>query len=342
MGRYIICIVLFWLVVMPAIGDGEVADYLRAGRPGKGTEATEVDFFVFVLDVDDINGADQNFSVNVFLLLTWKDERLAVTGESIRTLPLGEIWNPGIMIANKQYFVRKTFPDIVRVTSEGVVTYTQRYVGPLSQPLKLSEFPFDEHDFTIQFVAPGYSSEEVRFVAFPSRRDPKIIGGGIADKLSLPDWKVVKHVAQARAYKPLGNLDVPGFVFEFTAKRYVTYYLWNVILPLIFIVMMSWGAFWMDPTNAGAQIGVSTSAILTLIAYRFMLSSLLPKLPYMTRMDYFTLGSTALVFMTLVEVLITAKLAKIQKEKLCWRIDWFCRFAFPAVFILLIHLSLIH
>ncbi len=246
------------------------------------------------------------------------------------------------MLTNKQFFVRKSFPEIVRVTSKGEVAYSQRFVGALSQPLRLSEFPFDEHQFTIQFASPGYSNEDIRFVPSPSRKDPKIVGGGIADKLSLPDWGIVKYVVETRPYKPTEDVEVPGFVFEFTAKRYVTYYLWHVIMPLVFIVIMSWGGFWIDPTNAGAQIGVSTSAILTLIADRFMLSNLLPRLPYMTRMDFFTLGSTAFVFLTLVEVLVTTKLVRIKKEKLGRKIDSWCRFVFPAAFIALIYWSLIH
>ena len=342
MGRYSVGIILIFLLTFAAFGAAGEAEDIRTDRPNKDSGATEVGFFVFVLDVDDIDGAEQNFTVNVFLFITWKDARLAMECDHVRTLPLKEVWNPRIMLINKQFFVRKSFPEIVRVTSEGVVTYSQRFVGALSQPLRLSEFPFDEHQFTIQFASPGYNNEEIRFVPSPSRRNPEIVGGGIADKLSLPDWKIVEHAVQTRPYEPTGDVEVPGFVFEFTAKRYATYYLWHVIMPLVFIVIMSWGGFWIDPTNTGAQIGVSTSAILTLIAYRFMLSNLLPRLPYMTRMDLFTLGSTALVFLTLVEVLITTKLVRIEKEKLGRRIDAWCRFVFPAAFIALIYWSLIH
>ena len=97
---------------------------------------------------------------------------------------------------------------------------------------------------------------------------------------------------------------------------------------------MAWGAFYIDPTNAGAQIGVATSSMLTLIAYRFMLGGLIPRLSYMTRLDYFLLGSTSLVFLTLVEVIITINLALRDKKKFARTIDRWCRFVFPIVFIL--------
>jgi cadmium resistance protein CadD (predicted permease) len=98
---------------------------------------------------------------------------------------------------------------------------------------------------------------------------------------------------------------------------------------------MSWAAFWIDPENAGPQIGVATSSMLTLIAYRFMLGNLLPKVAYMTRLDYFILASTILVFLTLIEVLITTALVKANQAPVARRWDLSCRWLFPMAFLLL-------
>ncbi|MEE8305879.1 MAG: hypothetical protein V3R81_01370 [Gammaproteobacteria bacterium] len=332
MGRYSVGIILVCLVVSAAFGD----------RPGKAEGATEVEFFVYVIDVDDIDGAEQNFAINVFVFLTWNDKRLACEGDMVRRLPLEGVWNPRVLIVNQQGLVRTSLPEIVEVHSDGKVTYRQRYVGRMSQPLKLSEFPFDEHDFTVHFISAGHVPDELRFVPGVPRETMGIVGGSMQEKLSLPDWRILKYQAQSRAYEPVAGAEVSGFVFEFRAKRYAAYYIWQVIAPLIFIVAMSWGGFWIDPTNAGAQIGVATSSILTLIAYRFMLGNLLPRLPYMTRLDYFTLGSTALVFLTLVEVVITTKLALSKMEVVGRRIDRWCRVVFPIAFVVWSVLSLLH
>ena len=309
---------------------------LKAKRPEEGWEPTKVNFFVFVLDIDKIDDAAQKFTVNVFVRLFWKDKRLVHDG-SVKTIPLTEVWNPDVIIANKAGVMQKAMPEVVRVAPDGTVKYMQRYTGPLSQPLKLAHFPFDQHRFTIRFVSPGSTPQEVQFVPAPPMEDigdPQTIGGAIYHELSVPDWKITEYTAKTHPYNPVGNIEVAGFVFEFTAKRYALYYLWQVIIPLVFIVIMSWGAFYIDPTNVGAQIGVATSSMLTLIAYRFMLGNLIPRLPYMTRLDYFTLGSTTLVFLTLMEVIITTSLAIRANEKIARRIDYWCRFAFPAAFIL--------
>ena len=294
-------------------------------------DPTEVSFIIFVIDIDDINGAEQNFMINVSVRLKWKDKRLASDTEKVRMIPLEEAWNPRVILVNKQSFVRTSLPKVLEVEPDGTVNYRQRYVGPLSQRLKLSDFPFDRHSFRIQFAAVSFASGDLRVIPGESEYH-ELVGGAIADVLSLPDWSIEKFSANARPYEPIPGLKVAGFDFEFTAKRYSLYYVWQVIMPLIFIVMMSWGSFWIDPEHAGAQIGVATSSMLTLIAYRFMLGELIPPLPYMTRMDYFTLGSTTLVFMTFIEVITTTILAYKQKEKIGRRIDNVSRFVFPFTF----------
>jgi hypothetical protein len=105
---------------------------------------------------------------------------------------------------------------------------------------------------------------------------------------------------------------------------------------MVVVVVMSWAAFWIGRDNIGVRIGVATSSVLTLIANRFVLASLLPRLPYMTRMDYFTVGSTLLVFLALFMVVLIGFLDTKQKASFAGRMDLLARGAFPAVFALLL------
>jgi hypothetical protein len=98
--------------------------------------------------------------------------------------------------------------------------------------------------------------------------------------------------------------------------------------------VMSWAVFWTDPVNASAQLSVAVTSMLTLIAYRFAVDTQLPRLPYMTRLDVFFLVSTLLVFLSLIEVVITMILDNNDRKKQAQRIDRYCRIIFPAVFLL--------
>ncbi len=131
-----------------------------------------------------------------------------------------------------------------------------------------------------------------------------------------------------------------GFVFEFVAKRYFSYFIWQAAMPLILIVMMSWVPLWVDPEKGELQFAIAGSAVLTLIAFRFTLASMLPPLPYLTRMDLVTISSTILVFGAFLQVVITSLLARGDGVRLARWIDRVCRVLFPFGFAYLIFWSL--
>ncbi len=55
----------------------------------------------------------------------------------------------------------------------------------------------------------------------------------------------------------------------------------------------------------------------------------------MTRLDYFTVGSTLLVFMALLVVVSTSYLATVDRDRPAKIVDLAARAAFPASFLLL-------
>jgi len=211
----------------------------------------------------------------------------------------------------------------VEVDPDGTVIYRQRVWGQFSQKLGLKDFPFDQQVFTLRFVATGYSVKEVEFVRAPERLS------GIAKTLSLADWKIVDW--NVRPQKVVGTT---GYVFTFTAERESNYFIIKIILPLLLVVAMSWVVFWIDPMQSGTQVSVAITAMLTLIAYRFAVGIELPKVSYLTRMDILIMGSTLIVFSSLIEVIITSALANQERLEQARRIDTWCRVLFPLIFFL--------
>jgi cadmium resistance protein CadD (predicted permease) len=59
-----------------------------------------------------------------------------------------------------------------------------------------------------------------------------------------------------------------------------------------------------------------------------------PKVPYLTDLDAFILISSLLVFLTLIEVIVTTTLVCNQRAALARKIDFACRFAFPLAYVL--------
>ena len=310
-------------------------------RPNAGVEPDQIEYFIYVLDIDEINGQDQNFTVNVSLALRWDDPRLAHAGPAAIKLPLRDVWSPNIILANRQWNLRLSLPGIVEVEPNGHVTYRQQYVGPLSQKMDLRNFPLDTQDFTIHFIATDVAPDELEFVPWTVEH-VGLVGGGMAEAedLSLPDWTILNYETMPKGLTVADTHTVPGFAFTFVAKRHLAYYFWQAIVPLILIVMMSWVPFWVPPSQAELQFGIASSAVITLIAYRFTLTAMLPKLPYLTRLDYISTVGTILVFMAFLQVLITSLLGTGHKAPVAIKIDKTCRYLFPLVFAGIVYLAL--
>ena len=98
---------------------------------------------------------------------------------------------------------------------------------------------------------------------------------------------------------------------------------------------------WFFKLDSREQLLVSIAAVLTLIAYHIALTGKLPDIPYLTRMDLFLFGSTLLVFSSLLEVVLTSRLAKAERLDFARRVDGASRLLFPLVYLLIAYLALI-
>jgi gamma-aminobutyric acid receptor subunit beta len=295
-----------------------------------GERPVKLDTAFYVADLDSINTSGQSFAARVFYVVSWHDKRLKHKGSNPVTMQLAEVWHPNIQIMNQQK-VWKTLPDLVKVMPDGEVIYTQALWGSFSQALKLKKFPFDRQKFSFQILSvSGYPPTKVQFVANKRKLS------GISDKLSIADWKILSWEEEVKPFLLKNFSERPAMTFSFNAKRLTSYYVAKMILPLVMIVMMSWAVFWMDPLNVASNVGISITSMLTLIAYRFSADTILPRLSYLTSLDYFILASTVLVFLSLAQNLTTSSLAKRGKVKQSCKLDLCCRVGFPLIFILII------
>jgi len=330
--------VRFLLLVLLAISiqfahGAEAPDVIE--RPGADDGPTQVSTGIWMVDVTDIDSAQQNFTAEVAIVLRWKDTRFAHTGTGIVRYPLEKVWHPRIAVVNETNSVSRKFPELVEIEPDGRVTYRQRYAGAFTQPLRLRSFPFDRQTFRLQFVAVRYRANEVQFVPDQDWIDNGLKrASGIASSVTLPDWTIESWDAKPLSYALAPGFEYSGYAFEFTASRNVQHYILKVILPLVLIVMMSWCVFWTDPTNSNTQFSIAVTSMLTLFAYRYAADSQLPRLPYMTRLDVFFLVSTLLVFFSLIEVLITTILDNNHQKARARKLDRYCRVIVPMIFVI--------
>jgi hypothetical protein len=287
-----------------------------------------------LIDLDDINSSVQSFTVNLYIQFRWRDPRLAHDGEFAIRTKLADIQGPRFLLINRQR-TWSSLTNVVEISPEGEVIYRMRLWGDFSQIMQLQEFPLDSHTFEIPVIAFGYAGEPIALL-----QDPEV-SSTMAQQLSVADWRITDWDAGAGQVEIGAAKPIPGFVFSFNASRKSEHYFIKFIIPLFLIVAMSWVVFWIDPTEGSSQLGVAVTAVLTLIAYHIALTNKLPDISYLTRMDLFLFGSTLLVFSSLIEVVITSRLANAQRLELSRSIDISCRILFPLAYLLIAYLSLV-
>lgn len=304
-------------------------------RPSDAGKPTEVWLQIYVLDVDDVNSADQNFGASVYYEARWNSPDLKHPGPLPIFKDVSHVWTPSLTIANQQ-MAWDSYPDFVEIAPNGEVTYRQRTWARFSQALNLHNFPFDKQVLAIHLVSANETNDEVTFL--PLRNAP----AGIAEKFSVPDFQVIGWTSKPAAF-PSDKIEgaVAGFRLDIEVKRRPMFFLIKIVLPLCLIVMMSWIPRWIDPQQVATNIGVSATAFLTLVAYLFATNVLLPRVSYVTRMDLFILLSMLMVFIALVQTVVSTVLVRHHEVTLAQDLDWWSRFVYPLALAVVLLVSLV-
>ena len=297
-------------------------------RPDPEGVPTPVRVGVFVIDVIEIDDVKQSFTASLYFTVTYRDGRLAdPAAASLRSYGLDQIWWPDLGLVNRRT-MESIFPHELKVDREGNVLYNQRVYGDFSAQLDLRRFPFDSQQLPIEVISYSLGPQELDLIMDQEH-------SGRMNSLSLAGWSVLT-----------GGVDIlekrnelqrrEQLTFHLMVARKIPFYRWSILVPLCFIVLMAWLVFWIDPQFLPPQVGLSTASVFALIAFRFSLRSLLPKIDYMTYLDEFVLASTVLVFLALGQAIATGHLAKIGRGSLAHRMDFWARSIYLVVFVLLV------
>jgi hypothetical protein len=305
-----------WLLCVAILGNLEAQEPVHQAR--------DVEVRVFLIDVEGVNTVSQNFTANLTLVLRWQDSSLAHDGPGSISMPLDDVWFPRIQFLNQQRLV-STLPRTVEIYPDGEVVQRQRVWGSFSQPLDLQAFPFDKQRLKVTLANVGFGAELVNLIPSPN--------SGLSKTLTMPDWAVTgwDFVATDFPFDDESS-SIQGMIFSLDVKRDTSFFKYKVIFPLILIVLMSWLVFWIDPSLVASQISVSVTAMLTMIAYRFALAGMMPRLTFLTSLDYFVLASTLMVFLSMIEVVYTAHLSTRDQLDKARKVDRMARWIMPPVY----------
>ena len=108
---------------------------------------------------------------------------------------------------------------------------------------------------------------------------------------------------------------------SFEIERKSGYYIFKIILPIVLILMVCWSVVWIDPKELESRLTITIVCLLSLIAYNFVIDKDLPKLEYLTVLDWFILISY--VYATIPNFLSIISFQNINKKnKLSSNLDY--------------------
>ncbi|MGL3827142.1 hypothetical protein [Candidatus Pelagibacter communis] len=186
-------------------------------------------------------------------------------------------------------------------------------VYKIKNDFNLISFPFDSQKLKIHLFDDKHSLDYYRLEfsywseikAEEFRKENNIQGWDITDvRLTYKP-----HI------NPLTKTISDGFVMEIDVERKSIYYLFKIILPIILILIICWSSVWIDPKEIESRLTITIVCLLSLIAYNFVIDSELPKLEYLTVMDYIILVSYIYATIPNFLTIISYNLMKNRKKK---------------------------
>ena len=323
---------LFWAGVAGA--HSEEAETGITSPPGDTPVPVQVG--IYLIDITNIDETRNTFDVELDVQVRWIDTRMAFDSEAAgtdRRVHVGPeaanffdgLWTAQIVLANPVgqmgIGARK-----MTVHADGRIEISAQVNSTVRTNLDYRRFPFDSQVLPIILESFAWNNSVVELVPDQDRT-------GFAPEFSLAEWDVealdssVEDVLRVRDAKPFSNIN-----YEIRIQRQSGYYLWKIFLTVIIIVSLTFVVFWMSDERLGRRAGVSSSGILTVIAYQFVTTSTLPRVSYLTVADLVMTVSIITIAATMVMSVFVDRIGYENKAGQL-RVDKACRWIFPLAYL---------
>jgi len=292
---------------------------------------------MYLVDITSLDETRNTYTVEMDVFVTWNDPELAFdaavegaarkvyTGSEVAGLR-DSLWQAQIFPTNPVGQFSAGGRKLV-VYPDGKAELTGRVTATLRARLDYRRFPFDTQILPIELESFPWNRNEVQLTPDPEH-------SGFDQLTALSEWKVVDlGIEQYEKERVRDVVPFSDLCFNITVQRDAGFYLWKIFLTVIIIVALTWVVFWMTGEGLGRRAGVSSSGILTVIAYQFVTTSSLPRVSYLTVADKVMILSVVMIAATMVESLLVDGLTHTNPARKL-RIDRACRVLFPASFML--------
>ena len=296
--------------------------------PRLPTEVTAAAYLIGLSRVSDSSEAFPTAEVEVFMDLSWKDPRLAFKGESPHVFQgeeaeekLSEIWSPDPEIQN-EVEQRETESVELILLPDGTVQYEERFGATLSAQLDLGRFPFDDQVFDLDLQSFLWDQGDCVFVINEAQT-------GFDPDFETPEWAVTGAEALLGVRSEIrDDRAFSTFTLRIHARRNAGHYVLRFMMPLFFVMGLTWAAFWMPAEH---RFRVGFIALLTVVASHTVIARELPRLHYPTFADVLLIVCYVFASALIVVSIRVQRLMDSNREERVAALDRRTRWILPVV-----------
>lgn len=306
----------------------------------KGGEPLDVEVKLHVDEIPAISSTDDQFQLEGFLDVAWCDPRLVAdldAEEDERVYAnegaidyLKAIWNPQITFINE---IGETVGDDLNLTifKDGRAEIQRRFLVSLESNFDLHRFPFDRQKLEGQIASFAWDARVVRLIDDGHNLT-------VSKAFGIPDWNVIGFSSKVIAYDdPDHGDDVFSMLkLQVDVARKSDYYLYKIFVPLGILSFTSIFFLAVPISEIGDRISFVSGLLFTTLAYQLIIASSVPRVPYFTLGDTYTLF---LFFFMVTEVFIAYGISLVDRfggetKVLVNRVELGCEIVLPLLFVL--------
>uniref|UniRef100_A0A6I8NZ50 Glycine receptor alpha 4 (pseudo n=2 Tax=Ornithorhynchus anatinus TaxID=9258 RepID=A0A6I8NZ50_ORNAN len=296
---------------------GRTSGYDARIRPNFKGPPVNVTCNIFINSFGSVTETTMDYRVNVFLRQQWNDPRLAYReypDDSLDLDPsmLDSIWKPDLFFANEKganFHEVTTDNKLLRIFKNGNVLYSIRLTLILSCPMDLKNFPMDIQTCAMQLESFGYTMNDL---VFEWLEDAPAVQ--VAEGLTLPQFILRDEKDLGYCTKHYNTGKFTCIEVKFHLERQMGYYLIQMYIPSLLIVILSWVSFWINMDAAPARVGLGITTVLTMTTQSSGSRASLPKVSYVKAIDIWMAVCLLFVFAALLEYAAVNFVSRQHKE----------------------------
>ncbi|XP_072125846.1 glycine receptor subunit alpha-4-like [Mobula birostris] len=282
---------------------GKTSGYDARIRPNFKGPPVNVTCNIFINSFSSVTETTMDYRLNVFLRQQWNDPRLAYSeypDDSLDIDPsmLDSIWKPDLFFANEKgasFHEVTTDNKLLRIFKNGNVLYSIRLTLVLSCPMDLKNFPMDVQTCAMQLESFGYTMNDLIFQWLEEESVQ------VAEGLTLPQFILNDEKDLGYCTKSYNTGKFTCIEVKFHLERQMGYYLIQMYIPSLLIVILSWVSFWINMDAVPARVGLGITTVLTMTTQSSGSRASLPKVSYVKAIDIWMAVCLLYVFAALLE-----------------------------------------